>query len=327
MTPPAVHSPRSELLARIDARTKLAGTNKLEILLFSLGADRHSGRHETFGINVFKVREVMHAPQITCAPEMPPSVEGMVSLRGVLVPVVDLVKYVGVDSGKKPGIMIVTEYNQKVQGFLVDSVDTILRLDWSAMKVPPSMVNAQMGGLLTAVTELRDGRLVMMLDVEKILAETMDLDEEQMFQGIEPVAEGNYTVFFADDSAVARRQIAHTLDALRVDYRSANNGLEAWNALLQLAAQAEAMKVPVSQLVQVVLTDVEMPEMDGYVLTRNIKSDSRFAGIPVLMYSSLSSVNEYLGRSVGVNEYVSKLQPHKLAEAVTRHLRRGEEKK
>lgn len=312
---------RSELLASIDGRTKLAGTNKLEILLFSLGLDLRTGRHETFGINVFKVREVMHTPEITCAPEMHPSVEGMVSLRGVLVPVVDLVKYVGVESGKKPGIMIVTEYNQKVQGFLVDSVDTILRLDWSSMKVPPSMVNAQMGGLLTAVTELKDGRLIMMLDVEKILSETMDLDEERLYQGIEPVAEGSYTVFFADDSAVARKQIAHTLGALHVDYRSANNGLEAWNSLQQLASQAEAMKVPVQQLVNLVLTDVEMPEMDGYVLTRNIKSDGRFTGIPVLMYSSLSSVNEHLGRAMGVDEYVSKLQPHKLAEAVTRHLK------
>jgi two-component system chemotaxis response regulator CheV len=331
MTSPtlSVASRRSELLARIDARTRLAGTNKLEILLFSLGTDLRTGRHETFGINVFKVREVMHAPEITTAPEMHPSVEGMVSLRGVLVPVVDLVKYAGVESGKKPGIMIVTEYNQKVQGFLVDSVDTILRLDWASMKVPPAMVNARMGGLLTAVTELDDGRLVMMLDVEKILAETMDLDEERLYQGIEPVADGHYTVFFADDSAVARKQIAHTLDALHVDYRSASNGLEAWNSLLEMASQAEAMGVPARHLVNLVLTDVEMPEMDGYVLTKNIKSDPRFDGIPVLMYSSLSSVNERLGRAMGVDEYVSKLQPHKLAEAVTRHLGRhaGEDRK
>lgn len=312
---------RSDLLARIDGRTKLAGTNNLEILLFSLGIDLRTGCHETFGINVFKVREVMHTPEITCAPEMHPSVEGMVSLRGELVPVVDLVKYVRVETDRKPGIMIVTEYNQKVQGFLVDSVDTILRLDWSSMKVPPAMVNVRLGGLLTAVTELKDNRLVMMLDVEKILVETMDLDDQQLYQGIEPVEEAGHTVFFADDSAVARKQIAHTLDALHVAYRSANTGLAAWEALLQLANQAGAMKVPVRRMVNLVITDVEMPEMDGYVLTRNIKGDSRFADIPVLMYSSLSSVNERLGRAMGVDEYVSKLQPHRLAEVVTRHLR------
>jgi len=126
----------SELLKKIDARTKLAGTNKLEILLFSLGMDHRTGRKETFGINVFKVREVMRTPEITSAPEMPASVEGMVSLRGSLVPVIDLAKYAGVVTDSKPEIMIVTEYNGHTQGFLVEAVDTILRLDWSVMRVP-----------------------------------------------------------------------------------------------------------------------------------------------------------------------------------------------
>ena len=127
----------SELLKKIDARTKLAGTNKLEILLFSLGTDQRTGRRETFGINVFKVREVMRTPEITAAPEMTASVEGMVSLRGQLVPVIDLAKYTGIITETKPEIMIVTEYNGHTQGFLVEAVDTILRLDWSLMRVPP----------------------------------------------------------------------------------------------------------------------------------------------------------------------------------------------
>src|SRR5512141_3087488 len=132
----------SDLLKSIDARTKLAGTNKLEILMFTLGLDRNTGREETFGINVFKVREVMRIPPITRAPEMPEAVEGMVSLRGVLVPVIDLAKYTGVQTDRKPEIMIVTEYNGHTQGFLVEAVDTILRLDWSSMKVPPDMLNS-----------------------------------------------------------------------------------------------------------------------------------------------------------------------------------------
>ena len=120
----------SELLKNIDARTKLAGTNKLEILMFSLGVDTRTGKRETFGINVFKVREVMRTPVVTAAPEMPPAVEGMVSLRGALVPVVDLGAYVGVGADARREIMIVTEYNGHTQGFLVEGVDTILRLDW-----------------------------------------------------------------------------------------------------------------------------------------------------------------------------------------------------
>ena len=135
----------SDLLKNIDARTRLAGTNKLEILLFTLGTDARTGRHETFGINVFKVREVMRTPPITAAPDMPPAVKGMVSLRGVLVPVVDLAEYAGMQPDSPRDIMIVTEYNGHTQGFLVEAVDTILRLDWAQMRVPPEMLTAQHG--------------------------------------------------------------------------------------------------------------------------------------------------------------------------------------
>ncbi|MCX7628166.1 MAG: chemotaxis protein [Methylophilaceae bacterium] len=311
----------SELLKRIDARTKLAGSNKLEMLLFSLGLDQRTGRRETFGINVFKVREVMRIPEITRAPEMPPSVEGMVSLRGVLVPVVDLIKYVGIQSDTPPQIMIVTEYNGHTQGFLVESVDTILRIDWSEMKVPPDMLTAQMGGLITAVTELKDGRIVMMMDVEKILAETSNYMDESSIASLKPLPVTGKTVFFADDSAVARKQIEKTLNALNINYMYATNGKEAWEELQKIANRAESLGQKVTDMVQLVLTDVEMPEMDGYVLTRNIKSDPRFAGIPVLMHSSLSSdANQQLGRSVGVDEYVPKFEPHKLAEVLSRLL-------
>lgn len=311
----------SELLRNIDARTKLAGTNKLEILMFSLGKDMRSGREETFGINVFKVREVMRIPVITRAPEMPASVEGMVSLRGALVPVIDLAKYIGITSESNPEIMIVTEYNGHTQGFLVRAVDNILRLDWSEMRVPPAMLAAEMGGLVTAITELKDKRLVMMMDVEKVLAETGHFENEEMiFKNVKPLGKDR-TVFFADDSSVARGQITRTLDAMQVKYISAINGRQAWVELSKLADQAEASKIPFKQVLQVILTDVEMPEMDGYMLTRKVKADKRFAGIPVVMHSSLSSsANQQLGKAVGVDEYVPKFEPNKLAEMLIRLL-------
>lgn len=312
----------SELLKNIDARTRLAGTNKLEILLFSLGTDTRTGRCETFGINVFKVREVMRTPAITSAPDMPSSVKGMVSLRGALVPVVDLAEYVGVDSGNPREIMIVTEYNGHTQGFLVDSVDTILRLDWSQMRVPPEMLTAKMGGLVTAVTELEDARLVMLLDVEKVLAETTNIDDSLQFVNIKPLeTHDNGIVVFADDSSVARGQIQRTLDALGVKYVSAMNGRAAWDELRKLASYAESIGKKPKDLIYLVLTDVEMPEMDGYILTKNIKSDPSFAGIPVLMHSSLSSSsNQQLGKSVGVDEYVSKFEAQRLAETLSRFI-------
>lgn len=309
----------SEMLRNIDARTRLAGTNKLEILLFALGVDSRTNRRETFGINVFKVREVMRTPAITAAPEMSAAVKGMVSLRGVLVPVVDLAEYIGMPSETPREVMIVTEYNGHTQGFLVEGVDTILRLDWSQMRVPPEMLTSNLGGLVTAVTELPDGRLVMMLDVERVLSETTKYDDAFMFKDLKRIADEDVTVFFADDSSVARSQITRTLDALGIKYVGSINGRAAWEELQKVAAYATSSGKPVSELVQAVLTDVEMPEMDGYILTKNIKSDPRFAGIPVIMHSSLSGTsNQQLGLSVGVDEYVPKFEPQRLAETLTR---------
>ena len=312
----------SDLLKNIDARTKLAGNNKLEILMFTLGLDSRSGRRETYGINVFKVREVMRVPEITKSPDMPNAVEGMVSLRGALVPVIDLAKYVGVQCDAKPTIMIVTEYNGHTQGFLVEAVDTILRLDWSSMRVPPEMLNSQTGGLVTAVTELADKRLVMMMDVEKVLSETGHFgDDDLIAKSVQPLNIANRTVFFADDSSVARKQIEKTLDAMQVKYISAINGNRAWEELKRIADYADASHIPVSNIIQLILTDVEMPEMDGYMLTRKVKSDKRFANIPVLMHSSLSSdSNQQLGKAVGVDEYVPKFEPQKLAQTLARLL-------
>lgn len=311
----------SELLKSIDARTKLAGTNKLEILLFFLGVDQRTGRRETYGINVFKVREVMRTPPITAAPEMPASVEGMVSLRGALVPVIDLAKYTGVTADTPRDIMIVTEYAGHTQGFLVEGVDTILRLDWSKMRVPPEMLMAQTGGLVTAVTELEDGRLVMMMDVEKILSETTTYDDEGIYRGVTALDRPDCTVYFCDDSTVARRQIERTLNAMGVKCVGAANGRQLWIELEKIAGYAQAIGKPVNELVSLVLTDIEMPEMDGYILTKTIKSDPRFAGVPVIMHSSLSGMsNQKLGQSVGVDEYVPKFEPQRLAETLARRL-------
>ena len=311
----------SDLLRQVDARTKLAGNNKLEILLFSLGTDRLTGRKESYGINVFKVREVMRTPEITRAPDMPPSVQGMVSLRGQLVPVVDLAKYAGIDVEGIPEIMIVTEYNGYTQGFLVESVDTILRIDWASMKVPPDMLANQTGGFVTSVTELGSGKLVMMLDVERVLSETSRYDDEFLFRNLQPLEVGDRTVLFADDSSVARKQIERTLDALNVRYVGTINGSEAWRELQRIANYAESNHQRASQFVHCVLTDVEMPEMDGFILTKRIKSDARLADIPVIMHSSLSGTqNQQLGMSVGVDDYVSKFEPHRLAEVLSRRL-------
>lgn len=312
----------TNFIKSVDERTNLAGTNRLELLLFSLGHDSQTGREEVFGINVFKVREVMSIPDITQAPDMPPSVEGMISLRGHLLPVVNLAKFCALQIDEPPQIMIVTEYNNMMQGYMVHSVDTILRLDWNKVKTPPEMLSEQMGGVVTAVTELDNGRIVMIMDVEKVLADTtQDASSDNWFNDVEAAEKREVTVFFADDSLVARKQIMRTLDHMGFKHVSASNGLEAWEKLKAIAERAETAGQPVANFIQLILTDVEMPEMDGFVLTKKIKADIRFNGIPVIMHSSLSSdSNQNLGKNVGADDYVPKFDPTHLSETIEKNL-------
>jgi two-component system chemotaxis response regulator CheV len=306
----------AKLLEAVDARTKLAGSNKMELLLFSLGT------HETFGINVFKVREVSPTPTITLTPNMPAGVEGVISLRGSIIPVISLARFIKLE-GAPAGIgetLIVTEFARHTQGFLVQDVDRIIRVDWDKVK-PPENNLAGLDGMITAITELDDGRLVSILDVERVLVEV--LGEKPV--PVLPKAEGvrDNTIFFADDSSVARKEIMSVLDQMGVKYIQANDGREAWDKLTNMADRASAEHSSVKNTIQLILVDAEMPEMDGYVLTKNVKSDQRFAGIPVIMHSSLSSeANRTMGQKVGVDAYVAKFDPPVLADTLLAFLKR-----
>lgn len=298
------------LLDAVDARTKLAGSNKMEILLFSLGTG------EVFGINVFKVREVSQTPPITKTPNTPPGVEGVISLRGNIIPVISLAKFINID-GTPEGTgqtMIVTEFSRHTQGFLVHDVDRIIRVDWDKVKPPTSMLTGS-DAMITAITELPDGKLVSILDVEQILAQAIGEEDIPPLEKVDSVKE--HTIFFADDSMVARKEITKVLETMGVKYQQGTNGLEAWEKLQALATRAQAEGVELKDQISLILTDAEMPEMDGYVLTKHIKSDHRFAGIPVIMHSSLSSeANRAMGQNVGVDNYVAKFDPAVLADTL-----------
>ena len=291
-------SSSDSLLDHIDARTNLAGTNKMEILLFNLGSD------EKFGINVFKVKEVSHAGKITRTPNMPSGVDGIVSLRGHVMPVLNLAKFMGVTERTPHQTMMVAEYNTHILGFLVKEVDRIIRVDWDKVRPTEGMLSDK-GALITAITNLDDGSLVSILDVEQILSDAFG---EAIVGNVEKVEAGHeLCVFFADDSMVARRKIAETLDKMGVKHIQANNGQEAWDRLRTMADASQHGGKSMRDQMQVILTDAEMPAMDGYVLTQYIKNDKRFEGIPVVMHSSLSSdANRAMGKRVGVDYYVPK---------------------
>jgi two-component system chemotaxis response regulator CheV len=300
------------LMSLVDQKTKLAGSNKMELLLFSLGGK------ESFGINVFKVREVCDAPEITRAPNMPHGVDGIISLRGSIIPVINLSAFVGEAISGPETKLIITEFSNHIQAFHVADVDRIIRVDWEQVKTPQPMLSST--NLITAITELPDGKLVSILDVEQILHDTFGDEAATHVMPVPP--QFARTIFFVDDSALARKKIVQVLEQLNVPHQHALNGREAWDKLCALAAGAQGDSVPLRERLGVVLVDAEMPEMDGYVLTQHIKADGRFSGIPVVMHSSLSSVaNKKMGQQVGVDAYVAKFNVDNLANTLTTLLR------
>jgi two-component system chemotaxis response regulator CheV len=297
------------------------GSSKMEILLFSLGT------REIFGINVFKVREVSQTPAITRTPYMPLGLEGVLPLRGHIIPVITLAKFICPEqaSGRSYDSMIVTEFNRGSHALLVDSVDRIIRVDSDKVRSPEGMMFASAASvqqnLITAVLELEDGQLVSILDVEQILASIVgetpvpDMPQVQL--------EDHQYVFFCDDSVIARKEITNVLEKMGVRFQQANNGREAWERLQLLAQRHWAEGESLHDTLKLIMVDAEMPEMDGYVLTRNIKADSRFNGIPVLMHSSLSSnASRMMGATVGVDAYVAKFDPIALSDSIVPYLQR-----
>ncbi len=305
----------SQLMNEIDQRTRLAGANKMELLMFSLGTE------EIYGINVFKIREVMKLPPVTKIPDSDDRILGLVNLRGENIPLVDLKRSIGLGplEHENPKLVI-TEYNENKQGFLVASVDRIVRMSWDQVKVPPAMIRTGRQGAVTAVTILEDGRMVLILDVEKVLAEIMGKTDEELYSGIEATSltKGKH-VLIADDSTVARKQLAKALERMGMTYEEATTGKEAWELMNTIAERAAQKGCDFQDIVQLVLTDIEMPEMDGFTFTKHIRADPRFGNIPILMHSSLSGTcNVEHGKSVGVTDYVTKFDARHLREVIIR---------
>ncbi len=296
------------ILDAVDARTSLAGSNKMEILLFSIGSN------ETFGINVFKVKEVTRAVTITKTPNMPRGLDGIASLRGHVMPVLNLASFMNLGVPAEQKVMMVAEYSRHVLGFLVRDVDRIVRVDWDKVHAADGM-SSHSGNLITAITELPNGTLVSILDVEQILSTAFG---EDVVGKIDKVEKGHEKcVFFVDDSAVARKKILEVLEKMGVKNIQAHNGMEAWQRLKALADSAQHARTDLRAQIQVILVDAEMPEMDGYVLTQHIKADRRFDHVPVVMHSSLSSeANRAMGKRVGVDYYVAKFDSTMLSDTL-----------
>jgi len=301
----------------IDERTNLTSNSMFELLLFRLGEAPGTTRRELFGINVFKVREILVMPEITSMVNMPSTVMGVANVRGQMITVINLPKVVGCNPTKGLGILLVTEFARTTQAFAVEEVNEIVRLEWKHVLSAESSG----GGLVTSIARL-DGnaentRLAQVLDVEQILRDVMPHEHSS---DVDPALVPSVklppgsVVLAADDSAVARMMIEQGLKAMNVPYIMTKTGQEAWDTLQSMTEKAKAEGKTIQEKVAVVLTDLEMPVMDGFTLTRNIKQDVRFKGIPVIIHSSLTgSTNESHVKSVGADAYVAKFVAEELA--------------
>ncbi|GAA60081.1 two-component system, chemotaxis family, response regulator CheV [Pseudoalteromonas sp. BSi20652] len=300
------------ILDSVNQRTQLVGQNRLELLLFKL-----RGR-QRFGINVFKVREVLQCPPLTSMPKSNAYIRGVAHIRGQTISVIDLSMAVG---GRpieniKDSFIIIAEYNRSVQGFLVGGVERIVNMNWEKIMPPPS--GAGRYSYLTAVTEI-ENELVEILDVEKILNEICPVNTEvsaEVAQSGDIQKDlGERIVFIADDSAVARNQVKRALEPLGVQTELAKNGKE---ALVRLKEIAELdCKNDITERVALLISDVEMPEMDGYTLTAEIKADPKLAPLHVILHTSLSGVfNQAMIEKVGADDFIAKFNPDELATAV-----------
>lgn len=298
----------SSVMEKVDRLTRLAGRNRLELLLFRFD------HRQIFGINVFKVREVLKCPPLRPIPHSHHHVRGVMHARGQTVTIIDLAAVLGHgrSEGSRDEFVIVTEYSGHVQGYLVRQVERIVNLRWNDVKPPPAGIGNS--NYLTAVTTI-ENQLVEILDVERVLAEIVGVRTEvddDLLGNRGAGASIPRRVFIADDSAVARKQMVRVMEQLGVEYEVAENGKIALEMLKAYAEQG-----PIAQRFAMLLSDIEMPEMDGYTLTKTMKADPQLKDLFVCLHTSLSgSFNQSMADTVGANKLVPKFDPNELAALV-----------
>ena len=300
------------VLDGVDQRTKRAGHNRFELLLFKLAS------RQRFGINVFKVQEVIQCPPLTQIPNSHSVICGVAHLRGKTIPVLDLSMAIGMRQLPKEesGYVIVTEYNRSIQGFLVASVDRIINIGWEQVKAPPSGAGRE--SYLTAVTNV-DGELIEVIDVEKVMKEVIGGREEAATETIDNEVSGvNEHILVVDDSSVARNQVKRVCEQIGIECTVLKDGLEAWEHLSQLVADG----VKIQERYAMIISDVEMPRMDGYTLATKIKSDPAMREIYLILHTSLSGVfNTTMVQKVGANEFLAKFDPDSLLTSIQKQLK------
>ncbi|MCP4596069.1 chemotaxis protein CheV [Neptuniibacter sp.] len=309
----------SGILDSVNLRTQMVGQNRLELLLFGLETDQQ------YGINVFKVREVLQCPDLTEVPRQTSAIKGMAHIRGETIPVLDLSEAIGRQTVPKEQrqdcFLIVAEYNRRTLAFLVRKVDRILNTQWDQIMAPPTEIGVE--NYLTAIFEY-EGKLIEILDVEQILADLYPMNTEVSKDVADDKVRERareHQILIVDDSSVARNQMQRSLENLGIKVTSCNNGRMAWDLLRDMADRGS----DVTEHFLMVISDIEMPEMDGYTLTSMIREDERMSSMHVVLHTSLSGgFNVSMVKKVGADGFLAKFNPDDLATAVVQRIQKVE---
>ncbi len=290
-----------------------SGTNEFEIVEFSVGK-------VTYGINVAKVREVINLLPVTKMPSAHPYIDGVFTLRGKVIPLVNLSTCLNADDSE-PKRIIVAELNNYQAGFLVDEVSRIHRISWEKMEPTPEIANSH---LVVGVIKM-ENKMVVLLDFERILAD-INPEINKNFTDFKTVTEeallkqrGQKTILVAEDSHLLRELVIDNLHkAGYVNTIAMPNGKLAWNTLEKIRDEHE----DITEAINLVITDIEMPQMDGHRLLKLIRSDKKLSELPVIIFSSLiNEENRIKGQTLGANAQVSKPEIDNLVHLIDTNLK------
>lgn len=296
------------------------GTNELEIIEMTVDG-------VLYGVNVAKVKEIVFPEPLVDVPKMHKSIEGIFDFRGAIIPVINLRHYlknlpIEQDKNNK---FIIMEFNQLLSAFRVDTVHRIRKISWNAIETPGEMISAE-NSSITGVVKLLDDetgkeKIIMMLDFEKIIAE---IEPATSFKEVKidkkPIVDRKHKrIIISEDSKMVRTTIVKSLNSAGYENVIATkNGLEAWNILKNLAADnLENRTWSIQQEFDILITDIEMPQLDGHALVKKIKNDDQLKVLPVIIFSSLANEETVKkGKSVGADEQVPKPQIDQLIKVV-----------
>ncbi|WP_027188605.1 chemotaxis protein [Desulfovibrio cuneatus] len=300
-----------------------AGTNELEIVEFYLDeVDGPDGKPYKgyYGVNVAKVLEIIRMPKVTELPEVrDKSVLGAFNLRSQIIPLVDLGRWLGKKRiASDVSKVIVTEFNNVTTAFLVSGVNRIHRISWEEVEAPNMYVSSLTQNTITGVVKL-EGRIIFLLDLERIVGDLNPQLALRLDTAIDWKKGARYRALVADDSTVIREMLKDFLQQANFDVEAVTNGRDAWERLLSIKRKAEDEGKPVEDFLQCIVSDIEMPQMDGHNLCKRIKDDPVLKNLPVLLFSSLITDKlRHKGDAVGADEQISKPEVTALAQKAIR---------